>query len=145
VDSVIVVFGKAALSDVELTASALRKGYGAEEVDPLFLDFPYGEAEQQAELEPEEIAKLSEVLGGGLTCAIQIACRHGQAAQVALKIASQLMSKFKPAALDDDFGGLWSIEDVEACLTANPSAGIYALRKRSNLSLQRTTAPSSGL
>lgn len=140
-DSVIVFFGKAAFSDVEAVTSELRDGYGAEEVDPPFLVFPYGEAE----LESEEVARLQDVLGGRPTFAIQIACRHGQAAQAALKIASQLMSQFGPAALDDDFGGIWSSKDVEDCLAASPSTGIYALRERSNLSLQGTAAPSPKL
>lgn len=143
-DSVIVFFGKTALSDIEpATLPELRNGCGADEVDPPFLILPYGEAEWEAELEPEEIARLKEVLGGRPTCAIQIACRHGQAAQVALKIASQLMSQFGPAALDDDFGGIWSSKDVAVCLAANPPTGIYALRERSNFSLQRTAATSA--
>lgn len=144
-DSVIIFFGKAALADVEPASLELLNGYGAAHGDSPFLVLPYGEAEQIAELAPEESARLNEVLGGRPRCAIQIACRHGQAAQVALKVASQLMSQFEPSVLDDDFGGLWSSKDVAACLAANPPTGVYALRELSNLSLQRTAAPSAEL
>lgn len=144
-DSVIVFFGKAALSDVEPASLELLNGSGAAQGDCSFLVLPYGEAEREAELEPEEIARLNEMLGGMPSCSIQFACRHGQAAQVALKVASQLMSQFEPSALDDDFGGLWSSKDVAACLAANPPAGIYALRERFNPSPQRTAAPSAEL
>lgn len=141
-DSVIVFFGKAAWGDVEQASLELQRN-GAAQGDSAFVVLPYGEVEREAELAPEEIARLNEALGGKPTCAIQIACRHGQAAQVALKVASQLMSQFEPSALDDDFGGLWSSKDVAACLAENPPTGIYALRELSNPSLRRTAAPSA--
>lgn len=143
-DSVIVFFGKAAWGDVEPASLELQRNEAAQE-NSRFLVLPYGEVEREAELAPEEAARLYEVLGGRPTCAIQIACRHGQAAQVALKVASQLMSRFEPSALDDDFGGLWSSKEVAACLAANSPAGIYALRELSNPSLQRTAAPPAEL
>jgi hypothetical protein len=143
VDSVIVFFGKAPLGEVEPASLELLNAYGAAYGESAFLLLPYGEAEQIAELAPEESARLIGVLGGRPRCAIQIACKHGQAAQVALHVASQLMSQFEPSALDDDFGGLWSSKDVAACLADNPPTGIYALRERSILSLQRTAAPYS--
>lgn len=143
-DSVIVFFGTAAWGDVEPASLELQRN-GAAQGDSAFSVLPYGEVEREAELAPEEIARLNEALGGRPTCAIQIACRHGQAAQVALKVASQLMSQFEPSALDDDFGGLWSSKDVAASLAENPPTGIYALRELSNPSLQRTAAPSAEL
>lgn len=144
-DSVIVFFGNAAFGDVEPASLELLNDQGAAQRDSPFLVLPYDEAEREAELELEDIARLNEMLGGKPSCAIQIACRHGQAAQVALKAASQLMSQFEPSVLDDDSGGLWSSKDVAACLAVNPPTGIYALRERSNLWLQRTATPPAEL
>lgn len=128
-DSVILFFGTASDAQVEEAASAVgfvngSLTHGSESV---YLQ-RYSAEDQLAELDRDEVEKLSSTLGGKPTSAYQVLARHGPAACIALNVVDQLLSKLEPAVLDDDFGNLWSPTEVSSLLRKNPEGGIYALR-----------------
>lgn len=128
-DGVIIFFGTARPADVE---SALDPwGYVDGVVrsgETVFYLRPYSQLHQDAELDDEESARLRALLEGTPRSAFAIDVRHGDDARFALKVVADLMSRFEDSALDDDFGHLWSKDEVVLCARADPAAGIYALR-----------------
>jgi hypothetical protein len=128
-DSVILFFGNASHAQVEEAAGALGfvNGSVTHGSESVYLQ-RYGAEDQLAELDRNEVERLSSALGGNPTSAYQVSARHGPAARLALNVVGQLLSKFEPAVLDDDFGNLWSATEVSSLLGNNPEGGIYALR-----------------
>lgn len=125
-EGVVIYFGEAALQEVcgELCAKHSEPG-----ADSAFTTFPYADERWKDELEPSELLQLIEALGSTPTCAVHIACRHGQPARDTLTAIAMVMSKFPSSVLDDDFDGLWSSDRVISLAKQQPPDGLYALRK----------------
>ncbi|HEY1091570.1 MAG TPA: hypothetical protein VGE47_10785 [Burkholderiaceae bacterium] len=125
-EGVVIYFGNAALQEVcgELCAKPSEPS-----AENAFTTFPYVDEGWKDELEPSELLQLVEVLGSTPTCAVHIACRHGQPARDTLTAVAMVMSKFPNSVLDDDFDGLWSSAQVISLAKKQPPDGLYALRK----------------
>jgi hypothetical protein len=128
-DSVIVFFATASFEHVELEASAFGfvNGTVVQENEQFYM-WRYPEQTMRAESEMKELEMLSSAVRGEVKSAFQVACRHGVDARFALRVVSQIMSKFKQSALNDDFGGLWLPDQVAICASSDPQTGIFALR-----------------
>lgn len=136
VDGVVVYFGDAAPHEIcrELNINPSNSAPGS-----TFQVFPYEVHAWEDELEPDELARLILALGGPPSCAVAIACRHGQAARVALTALAAVMSKFPKSVVDDDFNQLWSSTQVLALKETAP--GRRSVRFSANqIALRRSTA-----
>ena len=128
-DSTIVFFGTAMHSQVEKAAGAFGFANGTvTQGSQSFYLHRYSIEDQLKELTADEVQGICNALGGSPASAFQVSARHGPAARLALEVVSQLMSQFKPAVLDDDFGHLWSSAKVSSLRDSKPDKGIYALR-----------------
>jgi agmatine/peptidylarginine deiminase len=127
-DGILIYFGDAALEEVCHELNALRTAESADS-DASFIVFPYPGETWRNELEPGEEAELVKALGRVPSCAVAIACHHGQAARNTLVAVSTVMSKFSNSILDDDFNHLWTGEQVTALIETEPNDGLFAFQQ----------------
>jgi hypothetical protein len=121
-DGVVIYFGDALLSTVCLELDAIR---GEVDGHPTFFVFPYEGEDWKNELDSGDVAKLVRILGRTPSCAVAIACRHGQAARGALIAVATVMSKFPNSVLDDDCNHLWSSAQVMEFKGTEPLDGLF--------------------
>jgi hypothetical protein len=121
-DAVAIYFRGASVSQTEEVAAK----HGIPGQESMFLR-TYGD--WVAEISEEELHKIQKALGGNPTCAVLIESRYGACARVALELAAHLMKDLAPAVLDDDFGGLWSSDEVLDSLAASRDNTIFSLRE----------------
>jgi hypothetical protein len=128
-DSVIVFFGETPAEQVEECAAPFGfiAGTITRDTEHFFL-WRYPEEVQASELGEEEASEVRRLLGSAPASAFAVSSRHGLSARFALEVVSHLMQKLGPSVLDDDFGNLWSAQDVRKCLESDPLNTIYTLR-----------------
>lgn len=130
-NAVIVHFGKATFAEIEGKATLLGFVDGAVHRDDVnFYLRRYPKQELEAEYSPAELRALEVKLGTVPSSSFVVESRHGKDARYAFEVVAQLMTHFNPAVLDDDFGHLWSPEEIAEKRLASPGSDIFSFRKK---------------
>lgn len=140
-DWVIAFFGNARVEDVmesvrEIGLNGHSVGDHESGAYCFFDEYPF--TDQMMELDESHRKAIQQRIGGSIACAITLRCHTGIGARFTLEMVERLMRLHKPAVLDDDYGGLWSWEDVLTVLRTDPGADVFSLRRAPDISSERT-------
>ena len=125
-DGVIVFFAAASASQVNAYAQLLDGGAAVSRGEAQFFLRPYdGWSNELDQVEREEVASR---LGGSPASAFTLEARHGAPARLALEWLAECASQLGPFVVDDDFGRLLSVRDVERLVHASGKTDIYTPR-----------------
>ena len=120
-DAVSIYFKDASYSEAE----AIAVSHGILGRQSVFLR---NYSEWKEEITEDEALLIRQRLGAEPNCVVLVEAREGVAARVALELAAELMKSLGPAVLDDDFNGLWSLEQIHQKLLSSEDNTIFSIR-----------------